>query len=494
MASKTLTRRSFLALAAVTTSSIALAACGATPTATPVPPTATKPPAPTNTPVPAAPTATKPPAAATAAPTAAPAAPTAAPTVAPTKAPAAGPSKPTKIIFYQRGYTAGGTDSTTVGTDKALAVFQKANPNITVEIVGIPWTAEGDTKLETALVTKSDVNVFRVTSVNIPRYAKQGFLSEVTPYLTAADKADFYPAAFDAASYKGKVMAWPLWVTAITILANTDIWKEKSIALPDFAKGWTYDEFVKAAQALTFTRADGSKVYGVSGCFVASAIEPAPFFYSDGGRIVSADGKTFTANKPEFVSALQKYADLNLKYKVGPPDFASADQTTVQGYFQKNKSLAMHISTPGFIRTLASANFPLAILPIPKGTLGQPTTTGGFGLYAVVDAADKDKVLAAHMWANYLTGSQVGIDVPGYQLAPGLRKSNKNLDNDPYFKYVAAATAFGVYEVPTEVPNEIQNTGWTAALQSVVLGQKTAQAAMNEIAAPYQKALDEANK
>ena len=58
--------------------SMVLAACGATPTATPVPPTATKPPAATNTPAPAAPTATKPPAAATAAPAAATAAPAAA--------------------------------------------------------------------------------------------------------------------------------------------------------------------------------------------------------------------------------------------------------------------------------------------------------------------------------------------------------------------------------------------------------------------------------
>lgn len=87
------TRREFLKFAALTTGATALAACGATPTATP-----TKAP-PTNTPVP--PTATKAPAAPTAAPaapTAAPAAPTAvpptatkapAPTAAPTKAAAA---------------------------------------------------------------------------------------------------------------------------------------------------------------------------------------------------------------------------------------------------------------------------------------------------------------------------------------------------------------------------------------------------------------------
>jgi multiple sugar transport system substrate-binding protein len=480
MSGKKLSRRSFLALVAAASSSAVLTACGATPTATPVPPTPTKPPTPTNTPLPPAATATKPPAVATAAPTVA--------------AKAIGPSKPTKIIFYQRGYTAGGTDSTTVGTDKAIAQFQKDNPNITVEIVGIPWTAEGDTKLETALAAKTDINIFRVTSVNLPRYAKQGFLSEVTPYLTDADRADFYPSAFDAASYKGKVYAWPLWVTAEVILANTDIFKEKGIALPDFDKGWTYEQFVDVAQKLTFTRADGTKVYGVSASFVASAIEAAPMFYIDGGRILSKDGKTFTANKPEFVSALQKYADLGLKYKCVPPDFASADQTTVQGYFQKTKSIAMHISTPGFIRTLASANFPLAILPIPMGALGKPVTTGGFGLYAVVDHPDKDKTLSAHLLANYLTGSKVGQDVPGYQLAPGLRRSNHNLDNDPYFKYVAKSVEFGVYEVPTEVPNEIQNTAWTAALQSVLLGQKKAQDAMNEIGVQYQKALDEANK
>ena len=84
MSRSAIERRAFLKLSATTAVAAALAACGATPTATPPPPTATKPPAPTATAVPPAPTATKPPA------TAAPAAP--APTAAPpppTAAPAA---------------------------------------------------------------------------------------------------------------------------------------------------------------------------------------------------------------------------------------------------------------------------------------------------------------------------------------------------------------------------------------------------------------------
>jgi len=418
------------------------------------------------------------------------------PAATPTPAPPTPTPAPkiTKIIFYQRGYVAGATDAGTVTTDKAIELFQKANPNIQVEIVGIPWTAEGDTKLEAALAAKSDINIFRVTSVNLPRYAKQGILSEVTPYLTPEDKADFYESAWDIASYKGKVYAWPLWVTAITILANTDIFKERGVALPSFDKPWTYDEFVAAAQKLTFTRADGTKIYGVTASAKAGAVEYWPMLYIDGGRILTPDGKKFVANQPEFVSALEKWADLNLKYKVGPPDFGVADQTSVQSQFQKNKTVAMLVSTPGFIRTLANEKFPLAVLPIPTGKLGKPVTNGAFGLYAVVDVPDKDKMAAAHKLAKWLTSSEIGQQISGFQLAPGLRKSNKNLDGDPYFSLVAKAVQYGVYEVPTEVPNEIQNTQFVAALQSVILGQKKAQEAMNEIAVPYQKALDEVNK
>lgn len=434
-----LSRRSFLALAAVSASSIALASCGGT----------------------------------------------------------SGPStvsKDVKIIFYQRGYVEGATDAGTVTTKQAVEIFQKDNPKIKVEIVGIPWTAEGDTKLEAALVAKSDINIFRVTSVNLPRYAKQGILSEVTPYLTKEDKDDFYASAWDIASYKGKAYGWPLWVTAITILANTDIFKEKGVALPNFDKPWTYDEFVAACQKLTFSRADGSKVYAINTAAAPGTIEYTPMLYIDGGRMLSTDGKKFTANKAEFVSALTKFADLNTKYKVAPPDFGTLDQVTAQGQFQKNKNSAMIISTPGFIRTLVTDKYPLAVLPIPTGKLGKPVTNGAFGLYAVVAGPDKDKITAAHMLASYLTGSKIGQDIPGYQLAPGLRKSNHNLDTDPYFSLVNKAVQYGVYEVPTTVPNEIQNTQWGAALQAVLLGKKAAQASMDEIAVPYQKALDEAFK
>lgn len=460
-------KRLILTLLIVTLVVPLFAACGPAPTPTPVPqptkaPEPTKPPAPapTNTPAPPPPTPTP---------------------------------KTVTIIFYQRGYVAGGTDATAINTDKEIEIFQKNNPNIKINIVGIPWTAEGDTKLEAALAAKTDINVFRVTSPNLPRYAKQGILSEITPFLTDADKADFYPSGFQVAAVDGKVWAWPLWVTAISIFANTDIFKERGVALPSMEKPWTWDEFVAAAKQLTFKRADGTQIYGFTSSSKWGAVEYYPLMYIDGGRILSADGKKFVQNSPEGLSALQKIADLALVHKVTPLDFGTVDQAGVRGQFKDRKTVAMLMSTPGFLPDLDAAKFPIAVIPPPTGKLGKLVTNGAFGLYAVVNVADQDKLKAAHELAKYLTGSQVAKDVPGRQLAPGLRKSNTGYATDANRTVINKLVEFGVYEVPVATSAELGNN-YGAALQAIILGKKTPKEAMDEIAPAYQKELDALSK
>ncbi|MCL5952022.1 MAG: extracellular solute-binding protein [Chloroflexi bacterium] len=407
-----------------------------------------------------------------------------------TQAPAA---KQITITFYQRGYVAGGNDATAITTDKAVEIFQKNNPNVKIQVVGIPWTAEGDTKLEAALAAKSGINVFRVTSPNLPRYAKQGVLSNIEPYLTDEDKKDFYPSGFDVARVDGKIWAWPLWVTAITNFANTDIFKERGVALPTMDKPWTWDQFVEAAKKLTFKRADGTQVYGFTASSKWGAVEYYPLLYIDGGRILSPDGTKFVENQPEGVSALQKLADLALVDKVTPPDFGTVDQAGVRAQFKDRKTVAILMSTPGFIPDLEKENFPLAVIPPPMGAMNKLVTNGAFGLYAVVNTGDADTLKAAHQFAKYLTGSQVAKDVPGYQLAPGLRKSNTGYSTNANRAVVAKMVEYGVYEAPVATSAELGNN-YGAALQAIILGKKTPKQAMDEIAPEYQKELDALSK
>ena len=412
-------------------------------------------------------------------------------TVAPTggEGAAAPSAEPTKVVFYQRGYVEGGTDAGSVNTAKAIEVFEQNNPDIDVEVVGIPWTAEGDTKLETALAGGTDINVFRVTSPNLPRYAKQGILSEITPYLTDEEKADFYESAFQVATVDGKVWAWPLWVTAISLFANTDILAERGVELPTMEKPWTWDEFVAAAQQLTYTKDDGTQVYGFTSSSKWGAVEYYPLMYIDGGRILSADGTQFVQNQPEGVSALDKLASLALEHKVTPPDFGTVDQAGVRSQFKDLQSVALLMSTPGFIPDLEGSGFPLAVLPPPTGDMGSLVTNGAFGLFAVVDVEDEAKVAAAHKLASYLTGSQVAQDVEGWQLAPGLRRSNTSYATTPNREVIAKLVEYGVYEAPVATSAEL-GAQYGAALQAIILGESSAQEAMDAIAPAYQAELD----
>ncbi len=405
-----------------------------------------------------------------------------------TEVPAAAAEK-TAIVFYQRGYVEGGTDAGSVNTDKAVAVFEANNPDIDVQIVGIPWTAEGDTKLEAALAAGTNINLFRVTSPNLPRYAKQGILSEVTPFMSDEVKEDFYESAFQVATVDGKVWAWPLWVTAISVFANTDIFAERGVELPSMEDPWTWDEFVEAAKQLTFTRDDGTQVYGFTSSSKWGAVEYYPLMYIDGGRILSPDGTQFMQNQPEGASALDKIASLALEHKVTPPDFGTVDQAGVRAQFKDRQTAAMLMSTPGFIPDLEGTDFPFKVVPPPMGDAGSLVTNGAFGLFAVVDVDDEAKLAAAHKLADYLTSSQVAQDVENWQLAPGLRRSNTSYATTPNREVVAKLVEFGVYEAPVATSAELGQQ-YGAALQAIILGEQAAQEAMDEIAPIYQAELD----
>lgn len=398
----------------------------------------------------------------------------------------------TEIVFYQRGYVKGG-DVSSINTDKAIELFQQKFPDYSVKIVGIPWTDEGTAKLEAALTAGSDINVFRVTSVDLGRYVKEGVLSPIDDYLTDDDKKDFFDSGFGVVTYDGKKWAWPLWVTAISIMANTDYFKQQGVDIPTLDKPWTWDQFVAAAKKLTFKKSDGTQVYGFTAAGKLGTRAYDPLFYIDGGRIVSPDGTKFVQNDAKGASALQKIADLALVNKVTPPDFGLSDQLTARSQFKDNKTVAMLMEPPGFIPDLEKDKFPFTILPVPVGDLGKPVTTGAFGLYAVVDNKDTAKLKAAHELAKWLTGSDVGKEVQGYQLAPGLRRSNVAYATTPERAVIAKMVEFGVYEIPLAIPAELQ-ANYTAALQSAILGQKTAKQALDDIAPDYQKVLDDLQK
>jgi len=395
---------------------------------------------------------------------------------------------PVTIYYYRRGYVEGSDDAASQKARLIVEAFQKRYPYITVNIVGIPYTPDGTDQLYAALEARKNINVFSVAPSMLSSLVRRDFISEIEPFMTKADKADYYDNALQLATVNGKVYAWPQWVTAVAMYGNSAVFEERGVTPPTFEDPWTWQEFVDACHQLTFTRPDGTQVYGFSASSAPGQELYLPVFYMNGGRMLSPDGRRFTLHQPEAVSALQKLADLHLVENVTPPDFGTVGQADVRTQF-KAGTIALMMDTPSVITELQGEGVPFFVSPNPTGETGQLVTTGGFGMFTVVNVDDPNVLAASHLFARYLTSLEVAQDIPGYQLAPSLRRSNTVYASDEPRSVISRLVAFGIYEPPVDVSEDV-SAQLDLALQSILLGEKTAQQAMNEIAPLYQKELD----
>jgi multiple sugar transport system substrate-binding protein len=371
-------------------------------------------------------------------------------------------------LFYQKG-TPSGTP-----IDSAVADFKKTHSNITINVTGWSGDQAGFTKLTQAIQAGGTVDFFRVSADELPVMVQQGLVAPTDSFLSASDKSDIYPNILQDVSFNGKPYAWPMYVPPVGMYLNLDIFKERNITPP--SDNWTYDEFVEIAQKLTFTRSDGTKVYGYTGQVDAGVLNTWPIIMCDGGAPLSSDNKTYTFNSPQGVSGLQKLVDLVHKYKVTPPDFGTQTVDDIRSGFSQRKVYAMYSEPSGAASVFAkTAGLNFAIKPMPIGGRGVPFTCGGIGLIAVAALQDQNRLSAAMQAAQYLSGSQVAKDVPGYYTAPPVRKSVQigppASDFSPMVAYTWLAPMIEQWDA---IRLLIQ-----PALQKAILGQQSPQDALN---------------
>jgi multiple sugar transport system substrate-binding protein len=418
-------------------------------------------------------------------------------------APSAGASgtaaaaKPVSLEWWRRNYTSGTQNAETLTSDGAVRAFREKNPHFTISIQGGPFGPETDQKFDIAILQqKAGPDVFHTTGGDVLKYAAAGQLSE--PPLTAAERADFNTSALTATTYKGKVVAYPLWIVPWFEYINLDLFKERGVTPP--ADGnWTYDQFLDAARKLTFKRADGKQIYGF-----AHANDEFAFMLIDGGRLYDTDVKRWTFNSAEAISGLEKWVNL-AKEKVMPPDYLTLNPNDSQARFIAGE-IAILQRPSAMINVLnADAKWKYGtnwdIANFPKGAT-QQTAWGGVGFIAVREQADADKKAAAHAFAKYLTGPDIGPDLKKmtppieYWLAPAARTSAAGI----YGEYHAAKAKVAKMGSFTYVlPNvstwaEIDQKHLRPARDAALEGKKTAKQALDEVAPNAQRLLDEANK
>ncbi|MGZ8708185.1 MAG: extracellular solute-binding protein, partial [Gaiellaceae bacterium] len=119
-------------------------------------------------------------------------------------------------------------DQETVTFKSVLADFEKANPDIDVTLVQVPFD-QRETKFSTAVQAGAGPDIMRAEIADVANWASRGLLVDITSKVSAADKQDFLPSAFAYYNYAGKIWGLPQAPDALTIFYNKALFKQRGI-------------------------------------------------------------------------------------------------------------------------------------------------------------------------------------------------------------------------------------------------------------------------
>ena len=241
--------------------------------------------------------------------------------------------------------------------------FNQSQKDFEVRIEYVPQ-AQARQKLISAISSGSPPDLCQVWDNWVCQFQGMGAVEDITDRVKKwKHYADVQPTAWQTVTIKDRIVSLPLALTLDAIFYRTDRLKELGLKAP--APDWTWDEFLKIAQA--FTKADKNQYgYGMRGAGTWAVLYPSEFAYANGATVMK-DGK-IAINSKEAVDALAWYVDLALKHKVTPPSAATDGFVEIVETFGRGVT-SMYQHNSGSVgqqkKNVGEANF--ATIPVPVG-------------------------------------------------------------------------------------------------------------------------------
>lgn len=281
--------------------------------------------------------------------------------------------------------------------------FETENEDIQVQVEPV---GSGDyyARILTQIAAGDPPDLLQIGDDAVPMFVQKDAFVPLDDYLASADypldTSIYLPGVLEPGQWNGKQYLLPKDFSPLAVYYNKRLFDEAGVAYPQ--DGWTWDDFLATAQALTKTDDSGKTVqWGVQ----LPASWTTGFEYwvgAAGGQLISEDGKQFVGymDSPAVQSAVQFYADLYNKHKVAP---LPADMNSFGGGNSEfdNGTAAMRIfgrwPQAGIKQ---NPNVDLGVVGMPAGAQrANVLFWGGFGLSAL--SQDKD---AAWRFMRYYTG------------------------------------------------------------------------------------------
>lgn len=266
-------------------------------------------------------------------------------------------------------------------------------PNIKISFQTAPFN-DFWTKLTTEAASGTAPCVVGLQGQRAPQFGS--LLVPLDDYMSKAgvNASDYVPSITQGLQYNGKQVALPYDVGPLMMFYNKDAFKAAGLKAP--AKGWTTDEFLSDAKALT-----KAPKYGFWAQSDISALLPWVLSAS-GESAIDGSGK-LAVNTPAWQGATQFYSDLVSKQKVAP-QVPSANSSTASANQFLAGNAYMALDGPwDLINARSQAKFGVGVAPMPAGASGSKTWSDGSGFGVTKTCKDQD---AAFKAVSVMTGAE----------------------------------------------------------------------------------------
>lgn len=385
----------------------------------------------------------------------------------------------------------------------ALAGFEEANPGITVKPMYLPGDLDGSTynaKMKTLAASNSlpDVGYFRPEEFG--NYAEKDFFLKLDDLIERDGmKESYIPQTW--LKIKGNTYGAYTAAECQVMWYNKKVLKDAGIPLPptDYENGWTWDEFVDYLKVLTidsegrhpgdagFNERDIVR-YGVSYDLWSAMYYPT--VWSNGGGVIDEDGKTVLIDKQESIDAFQKLSDLMNVHHVMPRMMGGTNISPA--IMIANEQLGFWVTGQWTLLEMgAMENLDLGVAALP--VMKEPAQIYLSGVNVVFNSSENpEEAWALQKWMMdpsktldlYTSGLWMPTKKSFYTSPEDLALwLDNDVHPDGYKEAIVDSMAISVNE-PIKIRNINQIWGdyLNAAVESIWIGDKTAEEALKEAA------------
>ena len=295
--------------------------------------------------------------------------------------------------------------------NQLIAKFESQNPGVKVELTAMApkdyWT-----KIRITASTKKLPDAFNMSSGYLEEWAQKGFLKDLTNYVNKdIDPNKYFKNLFDAGktiSGTNKYYAVPFALVTTVLYFNKDMFDEAGISYPN--SSWTWDDFLKAAKALTKDKNGDGKIDQWGFWFYGRYAHIESWVYRNGGHFIDRSKMRFAPDK-NAMDAVKFLISLVKNYKVAPePKMMSGIRQ--QDVFPRGLA-AMWIDGSWNIRnnrTIIGDKFRWGIAEIPMGPHGSPNVAYGWPDFISISKFTKN-VDTAWKFVKFASGEGLSLDM-----------------------------------------------------------------------------------